>query len=175
MLADGEAEDVGLAGEGEAVAVGEEEGVRIVGLWELERHLWLGLHCSVVREDSLLLELEFLEDIWLEGLLGFCEGAMSMYFAVPRCTNLAQVEKKNQVFSQLTSPQELNSTQCNSQNKGVGKPFPLADSGAQNDQASGDINPIDVLLRSQRFLGGHGGRLSSQTSLGSSPRSRYSE
>lgn len=35
MLADGEAEDVGLAGEGEAVAVGEEERIRIVGLCEL--------------------------------------------------------------------------------------------------------------------------------------------
>lgn len=26
-----------------------------------------------MRKDGLLLELEFLEDVWLESLLGFCE------------------------------------------------------------------------------------------------------
>lgn len=55
----------------------------------------------------------------------------------------------------LTSPEELYSAQCDGQSDGIGQPFPLHDEGAEDKQAGGDIDPIDVLLRGQRFLGRH--------------------
>lgn len=55
-------------------------------------------------------------------------------------------------LSALTSPDELEDTQRNSQDDGVRKPVPLGDGRAQDEQAGGDVDPIDVLLRGERFL-----------------------
>lgn len=78
VLADGKAEDVGWAREGEAVAASNwwlasndllflRPEDRILGPIE-----GMCIHGSVMRENSLLSEREFLESIGFEHLAGFC-------------------------------------------------------------------------------------------------------
>lgn len=57
----------------------------------------------------------------------------------------------------LTSSKKLQSTQCESEDNGVRDPFALDNEGAEDEQSSWDVDPVDVLLRAQRFFGRHGG------------------
>lgn len=103
-----------------------------------------------MRENGLLLELKLLENIWLERLLGLCDTL---------CLASNTSAKSDWPGCRLTSPQELDCAQYESQQHGVWQPVALGDGNAHDEQAGWDVDAIDVLLRSQRRLGSsHGGR-----------------
>lgn len=102
-------------------------------------------------QDCLLLELVLLENIRLEGLLGFCDGLLSAGMFGPRVCLPSRQEQQQR----LTAPQELDSAQREGDQDRVREPFPLDNGNADDEQAGGDVDAVDILFRAQRFLGSH--------------------
>lgn len=97
-------------------------------------------------QDGLFFELEFLEDVWFQGLLWFYQ---ERHDTISMCINDLGFSAR------LTSPDELQGTQCKSEDDSVRNPFALDDEGAEHEQSSWDVDPVNVLLGAQRFFGRH--------------------
>ena len=120
------------------------------------------IHGGVVGQDGLLLEVELLENIRLEGLLGFCGGVLSAgMFGSRDCVFLPE----KQWDRKLTAPPELDGGQRDGYQDRVREPFLLNNGDADNEQAGGDVDAVDILFRAQRFLGSHCDRWLSAVSL----------
>lgn len=144
MLADGQAKNVFGRREGNSVA-------KIAVRNRVQNCLREGgsledLHCDIVRNNGLFLQLELLEFSWLQCLddsWGRKAGVSKL--ALQSLQFLSRRIKWNRIALTVAS-EVLDSSEDQRQRDGIRKPFLLHNQGTHNQESRGDVDPVDVLL-----------------------------
>lgn len=120
---------------------------RIFGLRER------GLHCDIVRDNSLLLELKFLEDIWLQDLLDLWKEFLSVVSGLPHKQQVPNVARTELV--------EIEGAKGEGEGHRERGPFPLDDQRPYDEESSGNVDIVNQVTGENRVVNlccGHGGR-----------------